>query len=79
MKFNYRSLNVMVSIFLAILFILCLMWFSHENKEWNGGHCTECGGKYRFSSVSHWTNSSDRYFYTCEDCGHTISTFRIMK
>lgn len=41
---------------------------------YNNGICTECGGKYHFSgSGLVW------YYYTCEQCDHTIRSKVIMK
>ena len=43
-----------------------------ENKEWNNGICTECGGKYEFQSSSYRRHSNDEYYYKCKNCGYTI-------
>ena len=48
-------------------------------KDYNHGICTECGGNYHFSSGIHYKYSRNEYYYTCEDCGHTIVTYSIMK
>lgn len=47
-------------------------------ERYNDGICTICGGNYEFSGATR-SNSSRYYFYTCEDCGHTIEVNRIMK
>ena len=70
-------------LFLAViagLMYLGLRYEAERSKEaYNEGICKVCGGEYRFSSVTHIKNGGDRYYYTCEDCGHTIMTYRIMK
>lgn len=43
-------------------------------EVYNNGICSECGGHYKFVSSSHIRNSSDEYYYSCEDCGYTIMT-----
>lgn len=43
-----------------------------DDKAWNNGYCTECDKPYKFSSVIHHRNSDDKYYYTCNNCGHTI-------
>lgn len=47
-------------------------------ERYNDGICTICGGEYEFAGGTR-TNSSKTYYYTCEDCGHTIEVNRIMK
>lgn len=43
-----------------------------DDEVWNNGYCTECDKPYKFSSVIHHRNSDDEYYYTCDNCGHTI-------
>ncbi len=45
---------------------------------WNNGYCSECGGKYWFSGATR-TSMRFYYFYTCEDCDHTIYLHEIME
>lgn len=49
-----------------------------EIEYYNNGICTICGGKYEFAGGSRYRNCSE-YYYTCEDCGHTIQTSGIME
>jgi ferredoxin-fold anticodon binding domain-containing protein len=54
----------------------------NDEKVYNNGICTECGGDYIFSSAVHVCNidgSEDDYYYTCNKCGHTVKTDSIMK
>ena len=65
---------------LLIVGIFCARWQANEaRKDYNHGICVECGGDYQFSSAVHYQNAGNKYFYTCEDCGHTIITYSIMK
>jgi hypothetical protein len=48
---------------------------NQSTKAYNNGICSECGGHYKFVSSSHIRNSSDEYYYSCEDCGYTIMTY----
>ena len=72
-----------VIIFLAVIVGALYLGVTHEinvsQEAYNDGICSMCGGEYQFSSASHVKNGSDRYYYTCDDCGHTIMTYRIMK
>lgn len=43
-----------------------------DNEAWNNGYCTECNEPYRFVNAVHHRNSGDEYYYTCDNCGHTI-------
>ena len=52
---------------------------SNDYSKWNNGVCTECGGEYEFTSATAVRGWGSEYYYTCEDCGHTIKTQRIMK
>ena len=48
-----------------------------ENKNndnaWNNGYCIECNEPYRFVGATYHKNGIDEYYYTCDNCGHTIS------
>lgn len=45
-----------------------------DDEAWNNGYCTECNEPYRFANAVHHKNSGDEYYYTCDNCGHTIKT-----
>ena len=72
-----------IILFFAILAGIMYLGLTYENaiskEAYHEGICTMCGGAYRFSGSSHIKNGGDRYYYTCEDCGHTVMTYRIMK
>lgn len=69
-------------IFAAGIFFLFVFMVKEQNKAmteiYNDGICTVCGGDYEFSGATR-SNASQYYFYTCEDCGHTIEVNKIMK
>ncbi len=44
------------------------------SDEYNNGICQICGGNYHFSGGNNYV-----YFYTCDNCDHTIETLNIMK
>ena len=44
---------------------------------YNEGICANCGGEYHLSGAYRIRDSS-YYIYTCEECGHSIETYRIM-
>lgn len=49
-----------------------------DHDTWNNGICSVCEGEYVFSGASKY-RTSDSYFYTCEDCNHTIELNSLMK
>ena len=49
-----------------------------DQKNWNNGYCTECGGEYKFSGASEHRGNHD-YYYTCVECNHTIEVETIKK
>lgn len=49
------------------------------NKNWNNGICEVCGGDYKFKCAVHLKNGGDTFYYSCEDCDHTINTRSLMK
>ena len=69
-------------IFAAGIFFLFVFTVKEQSKAmteiYNDGICTVCGGDYEFSGATR-SNASQYYFYTCEDCGHTIEVNKIMK
>lgn len=71
--------GAVIAVAIIALFIgACLDQKKAEVEYYNNGICTICGGEYEFSGATRYRNYSE-YFYTCEDCGHTIQTSEIMK
>lgn len=69
--------------------VFCLLfWFaisgamyaenSHDHEMWNSGVCSVCEGEYNFSGATEY-RTSHHYYYTCDDCGHTIEINQLMK
>lgn len=74
---------IIIMLIFTILMGMLILGVGYETKlsqeKWNNGVCTECGGKYRFSGATHLRNGGDYYYYSCEDCDHTIKTNILMK
>ena len=75
--------NTVIGIWVALLFGLfmtCIMWgeTAHEEKMWNNGICSVCEGEYNFSGASKYRTTTE-YYYSCEDCGHTIEVNHLQK
>lgn len=51
---------------------LATLQMKGDDEAWNNGYCTECNEPYRFANAVHHKNSDDEYYYTCDNCGHTI-------
>lgn len=64
---------------IAMVILGCYAEVKQSIEYWNNGICENCGGEYKFSGATHVKNSGDYYYYTCEECGHTIKTCQIMK
>lgn len=49
----------------------------NDHKAFNNGVCVKCGGEYRFTSSTRY-RMTETFYYTCQDCGWTISTNCLM-
>jgi hypothetical protein len=72
-----------IGLIIVIVFSLFFGWCSTvsvtiDQEVWNNGHCTECGGEYKFNGASKY-RTRGYYYYTCENCDHTIETNTIKK
>ena len=74
-----RGIAFIVAVVLWFLFTMGLVTeVTTDQKNWNNGYCTECGGEYKFSGVCE--NRSDKdYYYSCVECDHTIKVETIKK
>lgn len=70
--------SVTIPIIIAVIIIgLLTMSISNtrETNLWNGGICSECGGKWIYDrAVGHRCGTS--YLYVCEKCERGIETFQ---
>lgn len=48
------------------------------DEAYNNGICTECNGHFEFKGGSQYKGFHE-YYYTCDNCGHTITTKHIME
>ena len=66
----------------ALLFALMIVLFGINSVRYNDGICTECGNQLSFAGAAPSYRMSNRifthYFYTCENCGHTVETSFLM-
>lgn len=52
----------------------------YQMSKWNNGMCSDCGiGNMVFISATYIHNNGNEYYYTCNNCGHTIQMNRLMK
>ena len=51
---------------------------NYDYETWNNGVCSVCEGEYTFSGATKY-RTSHHYYYTCDDCGHTIEINQLMK
>ena len=69
---------------LAVLFFWILISgaMTYEAKYdfdvYNNGVCVVCDGEYKFSGATKY-RTSHHYYYTCENCDHTIELNSLMK
>ena len=68
---------------IIVIMTLAIIFADYERKQgeknYNNGICTECEGNYYLVDVEHIKNSGDKYYYSCDKCGHTIMTTHLMK
>jgi hypothetical protein len=67
--------EIMGIVFIVVLCVVFCLVIStlitdHDDKLWNGGHCT-CGGNWEYEqAVGHRTSTT--YIYICDGCGKRI-------
>lgn len=75
---SFRKFRIIPLIIIAILIGIILGGMvscdrSHNEKIWQNGIC-DCGNNYELFDIEHHKNSSDHYFYKCENCNDLIET-----
>ena len=50
----------------------------YDINTYNNGVCIVCEGEYKFSGATKY-RTSHHYYYTCENCDHTIELNSLMK
>lgn len=50
-----------------------------DEKNWNHGICTSCGGALQFKSASHYNVRVTYYYWECDNCGHIVETITNMR
>ena len=50
----------------------------YDIDTYNNGICSVCEGEYKFSGATKY-RTSHHYYYTCENCDHTIELNSLMK
>lgn len=80
MKRYREEIRLLVGLVVAIILITFVvkMEYKDDTSKWNNGVCIKCNGQMRFSGGSH-NRSSEHYYYSCDDCGHTIETHSLMQ
>lgn len=82
-KIKENGTEIIFMVAIIVVMVLAVIVANHEAKQgeknYNNGICTECGGSYYFVDTEHIKNSGDRYYYSCDKCGHTIMTTHLMK
>ena len=85
MKTLKETLRDFFKLFLifGLPFILLAIGLTIESKTdakiWNNGICIECNEEMQFSGASHLRSGGKLFYYTCENCGHTIEVHSIRK
>lgn len=78
---RYREeirLLVGLVVFIILFIFVMRMEYKGDVSKWNNGICIECNGQMKFSGGSHH-RTSEHYYYSCNDCGHTIETHSLMQ
>ena len=70
--------SVMTLVFWLLISGAMIVESKWDADLWNGGICSVCEGEYKFSSATKY-RTSHHYYYTCENCDHTIELNSLMK
>ena len=71
---NMGKENLFVYILAIALMVIGLTAFN--NYVWNDGKCTDCdNGNYVFVNADYEAKTLTHYYYSCDNCGHTIEIF----
>lgn len=63
--------NLFIYILAIVLVVVGLAVFN--NYLWNDGQCTACdNGSYVFVNADYEVEALTHYYYSCDNCGHTI-------
>ena len=60
-----------LTILVGIIYLGCAAEQYENEKIYNDGICTDCGGNYEFVSAAKYKNTT-YYYYVCDDCGKII-------
>ncbi len=73
MFFNMVKVIIGMAVLIIILVGVCYLEKKHDEKIYNNGVCTECGGHYEYSQlVRNGTASTKSYIYRCDKCHKII-------
>lgn len=65
------ALLVTIILGLSIAFSIAYAGAKKDERKYNGGICTECGGRYIFQqAIGHQVDTD--YIYICDRCGYMI-------
>ena len=70
--------SAMVLAFWLLISVACTFEMKWDAETWNNGICSVCEGEYKFSGATKY-RTSHHYYYTCENCDHTIELNSLMK
>lgn len=77
-KWWTKLLQALLGLAIGAIILGCLLYTEKEDaRKYNSGVCTECGGEYRFSGAT--GRNTKTYYYTCQDCDHTIRVDSLQK
>ena len=70
--------SAVVLAFWLLISVACTFEMKWDAEDWNNGICSVCEGEYKFSGATKY-RTSHYYYYTCENCDHTIELNSLMK
>lgn len=74
---KFLSLIICCAIFFGIG-CMCGLEEVNDTNKFNNGICEHCGGEFRMSGATRTNPGGKTFYYTCQDCGWTIETNRLM-
>ena len=70
--------SAMVLAFWLLISVAMVAEAKWDADLWNNGICSVCEGEYKFSGATKY-RTSHHYYYTCDNCDHTIELNSLMK
>ena len=67
-----KEIAIAIVIIIAVIASILVVVLA-DFRKWNDGICSNCKGEYvLFETTKGITAGTEKYYYRCNECGHTI-------